>query len=294
MKFFSLLLVIIPLFTIAQNHARLFEPELISDGGVFGFTLSPDGTHALWVKSKGKRDSLVIVESTKVKGKWQSPRIVPFSTPDFLWKDIDPVFAPDGKTVLFQSNRTAGKTPGRKGFDIWTVKKEGHSWSAPDLLESPVNSDSSESFASMARNGTMYFTIENGVHQGDIFVAEFKNGEYQTPVRLGAVINSDLRESNPFISPDEDYLIFVAGKPGNPADADLFITFKRNNEWATPVNLGEQVNSSQSEFCPFVHYKQDRIYFTRMSRTQSRNIENVYYYEGFRELLKKLRSKNDQ
>src|SRR5690349_17073186 len=40
----------------------MFEPRLVSDNGVFGFTLSPDGQHALWVQSGGARTKLVIVE----------------------------------------------------------------------------------------------------------------------------------------------------------------------------------------------------------------------------------------
>ena len=41
---------------IAQETATMFEPGTISDGGVFGLTLSPDGNHALWVKSGGTRE----------------------------------------------------------------------------------------------------------------------------------------------------------------------------------------------------------------------------------------------
>ena len=77
----------------------LFEPGLVSDNGVFGFTLSPDGQHALWVQSGGARTRLVIVESHKVGGKWQAPKPVPFSATGGS-RDIDPAFAPDGKSIM--------------------------------------------------------------------------------------------------------------------------------------------------------------------------------------------------
>lgn len=89
---------------IAQQDASVFEPGLISDGGVFGLTLSPSGTHALWVKSNGRRDKLVIMESHKVNGKWQTPTEASFSGKG-EWKDIDPVFSPDGSRVIYQSTR---------------------------------------------------------------------------------------------------------------------------------------------------------------------------------------------
>lgn len=49
----------------ASPSDGMFEPGLVSDNGVFGFTLSPDGQPALWVQSGGARTRLVIVESHK-------------------------------------------------------------------------------------------------------------------------------------------------------------------------------------------------------------------------------------
>ena len=107
----------------AQREPQKFEPGIISNGGVFGLTISPDSQTALWVDSKGKRDTLIIMESHKRNGKWIKPVVASFSSPNRSWKDIDPVFSPDGKTVLFQSNRSVENHPDRKGFDIWAVKK---------------------------------------------------------------------------------------------------------------------------------------------------------------------------
>lgn len=45
-------------FLTAQVLPAKFQPHLISNGGVFGFTLSPDGKTALWVHSQGKREKL--------------------------------------------------------------------------------------------------------------------------------------------------------------------------------------------------------------------------------------------
>jgi hypothetical protein len=173
------------------------------------------------------------------------------------------------------------------------VKKQNSGWSTPYHLGNTLNSDSSESFASISKNGNVYFTLENGIHQGDIYMSEYKDGEFQPQKSLGLVINTDLRESNPFISPDENYLIYVASKPENEKDADLYVTFRKGNSWSKPINLGDVLNTSANEFCPFIHYKQDRIYFTRMTRTANRNIENVYYYEGISALINKLQRQAD-
>lgn len=174
---------------VAGNDSSMFEPGLISDGGVFGLTISPDGNHALWVKSNGKREKLVIMESFKAGGKWQAPRTVSFSGNDG-WKDIDPAFSPDGKKLIYQSTRPVPGKPLRKGFDIWSVTRTASGWSAPAHIGNVINSDESESSASIASNGTIYFMKDEGAGNSDLWKSRLVGGEYQTPENLGARLST--------------------------------------------------------------------------------------------------------
>ena len=65
MKNLILLLLFSFFSCIAQKEPVQFEPGLISNGGVFGLTVSPNSKTALWVVSHGKRDTLQIMESQK-------------------------------------------------------------------------------------------------------------------------------------------------------------------------------------------------------------------------------------
>jgi len=265
---------------VATSEPVLFEPNIISDGGVFGFTLSPDGKEAFWVQAKGKRDTLLIMQSHLAGGTWQAPKPAPFSTGGGKWKDIDPVFSPDGKTILFQSNRPVQSMPARKGFDIWAVKKTPKGWSEAFHLGNVINTDSSESFASMANNGNIYFmkSNENGVGLSDIYVSKFVKGAYQKPENLGFPVNTNFRESNPYISPKEDYLIYFSTDSTGFGDVDLYISYNKNGKWSPPTNLGQPINSAVAEFCPFVHQKQKRLYFARQRKEGDRFVENIYWY----------------
>lgn len=78
-------------FCQAQELPVTFQPGIISTGGEFGLTISPDSKRALWVRSGGKRDTLVIVESVFRDGQWQKPAIAGFSAGKGQWKDIDPM-----------------------------------------------------------------------------------------------------------------------------------------------------------------------------------------------------------
>ena len=259
----------------------LFEPDLISNGGVFGLTISPDSKTALWVQSNGRRDTLLIMESQKLQGKWTTPKPASFSTTNALWKDIDPMFSPDGKLVLFQSTRPVPGKPTREGFDIWAVRREKKGWGKPYHLGNKINSDASESYASITRNGTIYFMKENEDKLGksDIYRSELKNGEYQDPVNIGMPVNTSERESNPFISPEEDYLLYFSTDSSGYGEVDLYISFRKDGKWTSPKNLGQPINSAMAEFCPFLHKKEKRLYFSRQQKQPDRMLENLYYIE---------------
>ncbi|RYY12371.1 MAG: hypothetical protein EOO04_33745, partial [Chitinophagaceae bacterium] len=199
------------LLVMAQPTPVMFEKGVVSNDAVFGFTLSPDATHALWVQSNnGRRDTLFVLEAELINGKIQSPSVAMFSAGAAAgkWKDIDPLFSPDGKTILFQSTRPVPGQPQRKGFDIWAISKTTDGkWSDAWHLGNSVNSDSSESFASIANNRNIYFTsnLPGNLGGTDIYISRFMNNSYQRAENLGPIINSGERESNPFIAPDESY-----------------------------------------------------------------------------------------
>jgi hypothetical protein len=90
------------------------------------------------------------------------------------------------------------------------------------------------------------------------------------------VINAG-NESNPYISPEEDYLIFLSDRKGGYGDTDLYISFKKNGKWSIPQNLGSQVNSAISEFCPGVDQKNELFFFSRTEMVGKQRVENIYY-----------------
>ena len=276
--FLFLLFLLVSGICEAQEIPEKFQPGIISNGGEFGLTISPDSKSALWVRSNGKRDTLVIMESVFKNGKWQEARIASFSTARAEWKDIDPIFSPDGRTLLFQSNRPVPGLPGRTGFDIWAVKKQGSGWGEAYHLGNTINTDSSESYASMSANGNLYFmkNDEQGVGSSDIYVSEYKDGKYLTPRNIGSPVNTSERESNPYISPGEDFLIYFSSDSAGFGEVDLYISFRSADGWGKPINIGAPVNTRDAEFCPFYHSGEKRLYFSRQVKAEGRLLEDLY------------------
>ncbi|NNF32465.1 MAG: hypothetical protein HKN68_00035, partial [Saprospiraceae bacterium] len=103
-------------------------------------------------------------------------------------------------------------------------------------------------FSSMTDSGTIYFNIWN---TGDMYKAIPVDTGYVVE-SLGEIINSNSGDGDPFIAPDESYLIFRSRREGGLGVGDLWITFNLESGWTEPQNLGEPINSKYHEMCPYV------------------------------------------
>ncbi|GAA4335954.1 hypothetical protein [Flaviaesturariibacter amylovorans] len=261
--FTSLLL----LSSAALAQAEPFAPGLLPYGA-FGLSVSPDGREAFFVHSNGGRDTMQLYHMVKRGRRWTRPR--PWAHADGAQRQIDPAFSPDGQHLLLNING-----PGTRSFDIFISHRRDTGWSRPEPIAA-LNSDSSDFYATMARSGNIYFTRR--LHNSnDIWMSRFENGAYTAPVPLDSSLNSSGNETNPFIDPDERYLLLLCDRPGGAGSGDLHIARRRGNGWAPAENLGPAVNTPVSEFCPSVHPGSRRFYF---SRTQvlpgGRRIESIY------------------
>jgi len=280
------------LFTTAvqaqTEPAKLFESPLISNNQVFGLSVAPDGNRLFFVNSNGGRKKLQIMESEKKKGKWTVPKPAFFSHPDY--REIDPFISVDGNTILYNTRRS--KTPqgdDSKDLDIWMLRKEKGKWGKPFPVEA-LNTEVSETYASIAQNGNIYFgaTKQGGYGGGDIYVSKLENGVYQTPQNIGYPINTDKNEGNCFVAPDESFIIFSAdGFASNFGGGDLYISFNLKGKWSSPLNLGENINSPENDFCPTIFGK-ETLFFARSKSEGDKLVENIYQTKINLDFFKRL------
>jgi Tol biopolymer transport system component len=82
-------------------------------------------------------------------------------------------------------------------------------------------------------------------------------------VSLGDQVNSDIDEIDPFIAPDESYIIFLRRDRENSSNTDLFISFRKNDgSWTKAKNMGEPINSNALEICPSISPDGKYFFFT--------------------------------
>ena len=92
-------------------------------------------------------------------------------------------------------------------------------------------------------------------------MSECINGQFSESKNLGESINTNLKEVDPSIAPDESYIIFCRREEGR--GWDLYISFKkRDGSWSIAKNMGDQINSNAAEFCPTMSADGKYLFFT--------------------------------
>ncbi len=196
-------------------------------------------------------------------GKWTKPYLTTFHSKPC---DVNLSLIPDGKILYFGSRRSLdGRGESSKGFNIWIVKKTTEGFSNPKMLDSPVNSKYYDIYPSVTKEGTIYFFSERegGLGKADIYRSKFIDEKYSSVENLGKPINTENSEIDPFIAPDESYLIYCSRTLGGYGGHDLYITFRnQNGSWTEPVNMGPEINSSSYDWIPYVTSDGKYFFFT--------------------------------
>lgn len=249
-----------------ENVVTLFEPNLISTRhNERDIAISPDGQQIYFTRVAPKNRFSVILFVEKKSGNFTKPVIASFSG---RYSDLEPAFSPDGQRLYFSSNRPLSGSGEPKDFDIWFVEKTKQGWTDAKNVGAPVNSDLNEYYPSITNNGDIYFTglFDNEISGENIYKSAFKDGLFQQPQVINEQASQTHNEFNAFIAPDESYIIFSSDRKQQRGDyADLFISFNTDQQWSEAVNLGEAVNTSQLDYCPFVFERNGEriLFFTR-------------------------------
>ncbi|VXA91331.1 Outer membrane lipoprotein Omp16 [Flavobacterium sp. 9R] len=170
--------------------------------------------------------------------------------------EATPVFTKDGNTMYFTRNNYLD---GKKGKDankvtllkIYKATLVNNRWT--NVTELPFNSNnfSTAHPALSPDEQTLYFASDRPgtIGQSDLYkVVINSNGTYGEPINLGAEINTEGRETFPFVTKDNQLYFASDGHPGL-GGLDIF-TSKINNDgsFGEVENDGAEVNSPKDDF----------------------------------------------
>lgn len=250
------------------HYAQDTGPELVGTGVLstrdddLNSAFTPDGRTVYWTKSAAENIGVILFSHWDGK-RWETPQVAPFSG---QYSDFDPFVSPDGARLFWISNRPVnGKR--KDDYDIWMVERAGPGWGSPQHLEAPINTDAQEFYPTVTAKGTLYFssTRPGGLGRGDIYRAVPVGSGYGAPESLGDSVNTANHDGDPYIAPDESFLVFASyGRPDGAGDGDLYVSHKRNGTWTKARHLGRGINTGGREYCPIVSPDGKWLYFTSM------------------------------
>lgn len=208
---------------------------------------TPDGNTVFFDRSEGSHKTVMV--SHQLDGHWSPPQVASFSG---HWFDQDPVVAPDGRYLLFDSDRpidpggqpltqsyfVGGKGP---GSNIWRVNRTRHGWGNPVWLGSTINNDVFVDFPSLAGDGTLYFIRWNPREKAmHIWRSPYRKGQYLPP-QLVILGDPAVSVHDPAIAPDQSFIVFDYGKVKGGLGR-LCIAFRDGDHWGKPIDFGDALN----------------------------------------------------
>ena len=203
-----------------------------------------------------------------------------------------PVFTNDGNTMYFTRNNFLD---GKKGKDnnlitllkLYKATKEDGRW--VKITELPFNSnDYSIAHPALSPDEkTLYFASDmpGTLGQSDLYkVSILDDGSYSTPENLGSNINTEGRETFPFITSDKELYFATDGRPGL-GGLDIYVTkFEKDNTFTEVQNVGSPVNGTKDDFAFIINSKTRKGYFTS-NREGGIGSDDIYKFTELRKIV---------
>ena len=248
-----------------KTKPRLFAPNFIStEEEEFSCAFNAEGTEFYFGVDVGKRNE---IRYSKIEdNQWTKPKAI-ITHEKYSYND--PFFSNDENRLYFISQRALDGKGEVKDVDIWYVERNEGGWSEPINAGVNINTSRDEYYISFTNEGTMYFSSNGHPRQDtsrtdhDIYYSKMINNVFQKAVPLDSSINTTSYEADVFVSPDESYIIFCSTRDGGLGRGDLYISFKNSNDtWSKAINMGQEINTSHYEYCPFVTKDGKYLFYT--------------------------------
>ena len=206
------------------------------------------------------------------------------------FNESSPVFTKDGKTVYFTRNNY---NKGKKGksskritlLKIYKAEFVNEKWT--NIVALPFTSDnfSTAHPALSFDEKTLYFASDmpGTLGQSDLFKVQIhKDGTFGKPENLGNKINTEGRETFPFVNEKELY--FASDGHLGLGGLDVFVAkIDENGSFGMIKNIGSPLNSSKDDFGFFMNSETRTGYFTS-NRNGGKGNDDIYQFKEIKKL----------
>ncbi|WP_293013262.1 OmpA family protein [Mongoliibacter sp.] len=191
-----------------------------------------------------------------------------------------PVVSPNGDLYF-----SVGFHPDNKGGasdfgDIWrSTKDKNGNWSKPQRVVSLSTSGNDVVVGFPDPVSILVYHEGNGINQGIHQYSKFGNSyNYLRPLEMGNFKNNS-KYFGGRLSKDGKTIVMSIDSYGTFGNEDLYVSFKKSvNEWTSPLNLGEIVNSYGQEQTPYLSDDQRILYFSANAGGKGRG-KDIFFTE---------------
>lgn len=211
---------------------------------------------------------------------------------DSKFNESTPVFTNDGKTMYFtRNNFNDGKKKKSKEritlLKLYKATLDG-SGKYGDVVELPFNSNEySTAHPTLSPDEkTLYFSSDMPGSFGlsDLYKVSVNNdGTFGTPINLGKEINTEGKETFPFMSNDNELYFSSDGHPGL-GGLDIFVTKLSENQFGEVKNIGKPINSSMDDFGFLIDTK-TQIGFFSSNRAGGLGYDDIYKFKEIKKIV---------
>ena len=208
------------------------------------------------------------------------------------FNESTPVFTKDGKTMYFTRNNFLDGKRGRDDQKITLLKLYkaelvNDKWSNITELSFNSNQYSVAHPALSIDEKKLYFASDmpGTLGQSDLYSVTINNdGSFGRPQNLGTSINTEGRETFPFISKENELYFASDGRPGL-GGLDVFVSrINGDGTFATVQNVGAPINSKQDDFALIIN-SENKTGFFSSNREGGEGNDDLYRFIETKKIL---------
>jgi outer membrane protein OmpA-like peptidoglycan-associated protein/tetratricopeptide (TPR) repeat protein len=225
-----------------------YSPSVTSDGSTLYFAAMRDGKVTLLDGKEGDYYAKIYSATKNSDGAWVEPTALSGEINRIGVHQGNVTVTEDGKTMYFTRFAMAGNDIGES--KIFFSNRSGDAWGAANEVKG-VNGTWITKHPCMGEifgKPALFFVsnMEGGKGGFDIYYAnKISEGEFSTPVNLGAVVNTAGDDVTPFYK--SGVLNFSSNGHTNIGGLDVFKSMWNGSEWSKPENMGKGINSSADD-----------------------------------------------
>lgn len=196
----------------------------------------------------------------------------------------------DGKTMYFTRNNIVNgkrKYDAQKNTKLKIFRADLNDGAWVNVVELPFNSDQFNTThpTLSADEKTLYFSSDRpgGIGEADLWKVAINGEQYGKPENLGAHINTEARETFPFVVNDELY--FASNGRIGLGGLDVFVVkLKDNGNYTEVQNIGAPINSKFDDFAYYINHNTKNGFFSS-NREGGKGNDDIYSFTELKPLM---------